>query len=92
MKRTRQNHGATFTAQVALAAVKEDKTVAELAEPFSVHPTQITEGKQQLLAQAVDVFGGPKPPAEALDLKTLHAKIGQLPLENDFGAGVAKRP
>ena len=58
MKRTRRNHGATLKAQVALAAVKGDKTLAELAEQFSVHPTQITEWKQQLLARAADVFGG----------------------------------
>jgi transposase len=83
MRRTRRNHGATFKAQVALAAVKGDKTVAELAEQFSVHPTQITDWKQQLLARAADVFGGTKPPSEAPDLKTLHAKIGQLTLEHD---------
>ncbi len=57
MKRTRRNHGATFKAQVALAAVKWDKAVAELAEHFQVHPTQITDWKQQLLARAADVFG-----------------------------------
>jgi transposase len=50
MKRTRRNHGATFKAQVALATVKGDKTVAKLAEQFQVHPTQITEWKQQILA------------------------------------------
>lgn len=55
-----------------------------MAELVQIHPTQITEWKHQLLAQAVDVFGGLKPPSEALDLTTLHAKIGQLPLENDF--------
>ena len=87
MKRTRRNHGATFKAQVALAAIKGDKTVAELAEQFRVHPTQITEWKQQLLARAADVFGGTKPASEAPDLKTLHAKIGQLTLENDFLEG-----
>ena len=58
MKRPRRNHGAAFKAQVAVAAVKGDKTLAELAEQFSVHPTQITEWKQQLLARAADVFGG----------------------------------
>ena len=84
MKRTRRNHGATFKAQVALAAVKGDKTLAELAEQFSVHPTQITEWKQQLLARAADVFGRHSPPSDTPDLKTLHAKIGQLALENDF--------
>jgi transposase-like protein len=87
MRRTRRNHGAAFKAQVALAAVKGDKTLAELAEQFSVHPTQITEWKQLVLARVADVFGGTKPPSEASDLKTLHAKIGQLTLENDFLEG-----
>ncbi len=58
MKRTRRNHGATFKAQVALAAIKGDKTLAELAEQFRVHPTQITEWKPQLLGRAADVFSG----------------------------------
>lgn len=87
MKRTRRNHGAAFKAQVAVAAMKGDRTLAELAEQFSVHPTQITEWKQQLLARAADVFGGPKPSSDPVDLKTLHAKIGQLALENDFLEG-----
>jgi hypothetical protein len=72
---------------VALAAVKREKTVAELVEQFWVHPTQITEWKQQLLARSADVFGGSRPPSEASDLKTLHAKIGQLTLENDVLEG-----
>ena len=83
MKRTRRNHGATFKAQVALAAVKGDKTLAELAEQFGVHPTQITEWKQHLLARAGDVCGGTRPTSETPDLKVLHAKIGQLALEHD---------
>ena len=87
MKRTRRHHGAAFKAQVALAAMKGDKTLAELAEHFGIHPTQITEWKQQLLARAVEVFGGAKPTADTPDLKTLHAKIGQLALENDFLEG-----
>ena len=85
MKRTRRNHGAAFKAQVALAVCRGDKTLAELAEQFGVHPTQITEWKQQLLTRAVDVFGGTtKATLDAPDLKVLHAKIGQLALENDF--------
>ena len=83
MKRTRRNHGATFKAQVALAAIKDDKTLAELSEQFHVHPTQVTEWKQQLLARPADVFGGTKPTADTLDLTTLHPN-GQLALENDF--------
>ena len=87
MKRIRWTHGATVKAQVALSAVKGNKTLAELAEQFRVHPPQITEGKQQLLARAADVFGEAKPTADTPDLKTLRAKIGQLTLENDFLAG-----
>jgi transposase-like protein len=70
-----------------MAAIKGDKTLAELAEQFSVPPTQITDWKQQLLARAADVFGGSHPPSDAPELKTLHAKIGQLTLENDFLEG-----
>ena len=87
MKRTRRNHGAAFKAQVAFTAVKGDKTLAELATQFSVHPTQITEWKQQLLTRAVDVFGGTNATSDMPDLKVLHAKIGQLALENDFLEG-----
>ena len=64
MKRPRRNHGAAFKAPVAFAAVKGDKTLAELATQFSVHPTQITEWKQHLLARAVDVFGGTDLPGQ----------------------------
>jgi hypothetical protein len=67
--------------------VKGDKALAELAERFSVHPTQITEWKQQRLARAADVFGGTKAPAEPPDLKTFRTKIGQLALENNFLEG-----
>ena len=91
MKRTRRNHGATFKAQVALAAVKGDKTLAELAEPFRVHPTQITEWKPQLLARAADVCGGTKPTADMPDRKVLHAKIGPLALENDCLEGALSK-
>ena len=83
MKRTRRNHGATFKAQVALAAVKGDKTLGELAEQLDVHPTQITDWKQHLLARAGDVFGGTTHKSDVPDLKVLHAKIGQLALEHD---------
>ena len=85
MKRTRRNHAAGFKAKVAIAAIKGDKTLAELAEHFDIHPNQISEWKQPLQESAVDVFGGlPKHKAVEPDLKILHAKIGQLTLENDF--------
>jgi transposase len=88
-KRPRRNHTPAFKAKVALAAVKGDKTLAELAQQFDVHPNQITQWKGQLLEGAADVFGADKtePKNESVDLKALHAKIGELTLENDFLEG-----
>jgi transposase len=84
-KRARRTHSAVFKAKVALAAIAGDKTLAELAQRFEVHPNQITEWKRQLSERAADVFGGGSAGAEpSVDLKVLHAKIGQLTLENDF--------
>jgi transposase len=87
-KRTRRTHSAVFKAKVALAAMSGDKTLAELAQQFDVHPNQITEWRRQLSERAADLFVGGVAPAEPpIDLKALHAKIGQLTLENDFLAG-----
>jgi transposase len=88
-RRPRRNHTATFKAKVALTAIKGEKTLSELAEQFDVHANQITQWKSQLLEGAAGVFGEAKsgPVLEAVDVKTLHAKIGQLTLENDFLEG-----
>ena len=88
-KRPRRNHTAAFKAKVALAAVKGEKTLAELAQQFDVHPNQITQWKAQLFEGAAGVFGKDKSEAAAsgVDLKSLHAKIGELTLENDFLEG-----
>ena len=87
-RRSRRNHTPTFKAKVALAAVRGDKTLAELAKQFDVHPNQITDWKNQLLERAAGVFGEtPAKGAPPVDLKALHAKIGQLALENDFLEG-----
>jgi transposase len=88
-RRPRRNHASVFKAKVALAAIKGDKTLSELAEQFDVHANQITQWKGQLLEGAAGVFGDAKAGAaqEAVDVKTLHAKIGALTLENDFLEG-----
>ena len=86
-RRTRRNHSPAFKAKVALAAVKGDATLAELAKRFDVHANQIATWKEQLVASASNAFGGEGPAAPAVDLKTLHAKIGELTLENDFLEG-----
>ena len=79
-RRPRRNHSPAFKAKVALAALKGDRTMSELATQFDVHPHQIKQWKDQLLNGVTDVFDdkpkGPKEPK--IDVKSLHAKIGQL--------------
>ena len=88
-KRPRRNHSPAFKAKVALAAVRGEKTLAELAQQFDLHPNQITQWRSQLLEGAAEVFGSSTPSTEAppIDVKTLHAKIGELTLANDFLEG-----
>ena len=89
-KRTRRNHTPAFKAKVALAAMKGDKTLAELAQLFDVHSNQIGQWRSQLLEGAAGVFGADRGEANttpSIDLKALHAKIGELTLENDFLEG-----
>ena len=86
-RRPRRNHSAIFKAKVALDAIKAERTLAELAKVHDVHPNQIVDWKNQLLDRAASVFGAESATPPTVDLKELHAKIGQLALENDFLAG-----
>jgi transposase len=84
-KRLRRNHAPAFKAKVALAALRNEGTLSELSKRFDVHPGQVTAWKDQLLAGAAVLFTPGGQPAEPpVDVKTLHAKIGELALENDF--------
>ena len=92
-RRPRRNHSPAFKAKVAIAAINGDRTLAQLAEQFDVHPNQITIWKAQLEGGAADVFGpGAGRAAEpVVDVKALHAKIGDLTLENDFLEGALNK-
>lgn len=82
----RTRHRAEFKAKVALAALAESKTLAELASEYGVHPTQITRWKQELMANAPDLFGKGKKKDDNHDAEVaeLHRQIGKLKVENDF--------
>lgn len=87
-KRPSRYHSPAFKPKVALAAVKGEQTITELPQRLDVHPNQITQWKNQLLEQLPSIFeqgGAAKEPA--VDLKALHAKIGELTLENDILEG-----
>jgi putative transposase len=86
-RRPRRNHSPAFKAKVALAAVRGDKTLAELARQFDIHPNLLTQWKRQLLDGAAGVFGSEargEHAGPAVDLTALHAKIEELRLENDL--------
>ena len=91
-RRPRRNHTAIFKAKVALAAIKGNQTLADLAQQFDVHPNQIMQWKAQLLEGAAGVFGSEaRSGAPSVDLKSLHAKIGELTRENDFLGGALSK-
>jgi transposase-like protein len=89
-KRKRRNHTSAFKAKVAVAALKGERTLSELAEQYDVHPNQMQDWKKRLVEGAEDVFGGHAAGTEhnEREIGKLHAKIGQLAMENDFLAKV----
>ena len=90
--RPRRTHGPAFKAKVAVAAIEGEKTMIEPAQEFGIHPNQIKLWHDQLLEGAAGVFGeAPKAePEPTIDVKTLHAKIGELALEKDFLSGARR--
>ncbi len=85
-RRKRRNHSPALKAKVALAVVRGERTVAELAGQFDVHPNQIQDWKKKLVAGAEHVFGAGAVAVEHAERETaqLHAKIGQLTMEKGF--------
>jgi len=92
VRRPRRNHTPAFKAKVAVAALKEDATLADLSAKFDIHANQIVEWRTKLLEAATSVF---MTAAEKKDtgpsMKDMQAKIGQLAMENDFLAGALGR-
>lgn len=94
MSRVRKVHSAEFKAQVALAAIREDSTIAELSSRYGIHPTVIHRWKKEAIAGIPTGFSGKQERQEgdhAAQVKELHAKIGQLTMERDFLADASKR-
>ena len=87
MKNKRRNHSAQFKAKVALAAAKGDKTIAELASQFEIHPNQVTQWKKQLQESLPDIFSRSRQrDRQKRDELTelLYQQIGQLKVELDW--------
>ena len=91
MRRPRRNHSPAFKAKVALAALQSDDNLTQLAQRFDIHANQIAEWRRQLLARAAVAFDAGGPDTPTVDVKTLHAKIGQQALELDFLANALGR-
>ncbi len=94
MGQIRKNHSAEFKAQVALAAIREDATIAELCSKFGIHASLIHRWKKEALAGMKDIFSGKQAIQETnhlTNIKDLHAKIGQLTVERDFLENASRR-
>ena len=85
MRKTRRKFTGAFKAQVAIEALKERKSLAELSKHFEVHPNMISKWKKEFLENSANVFDQQSKETEAeIDVDKLYAKIGQLEIENDF--------
>lgn len=91
-RRPRRNQSAAFRPKVAIEALADGNTIAEIAQKHDLHPRRVTEWRRQLIERAAGVFGAPvAAEAPPVDLKALHAEIGQLALENDFLEGALSK-
>jgi len=84
MKAKRQKHSGAFKAKVAIEAIQERESLAELSQKYGIHPNQITRWKKEFLERAPQLFEKPHPAEEEKDLEKLYAKIGQLEMEREF--------
>jgi transposase len=86
MSQKRRNHSPDFKAKVALAAIKGDQTLSEIASRFAINANLVVKWKKQLLEQSAEVFASTKglAPDRESEIKSLQAKIGEITMENDF--------
>lgn len=92
MKTNRRKFSGAFKAQVAIEALKERETLAELSKKFEVHPNIISKWKKEFLERSGEIFETKPPEKQAeVDLEKLYAKIGQLEMERDFLKKVSKK-
>jgi transposase-like protein len=86
MGKKRKKHSAMFKAKVALAAIQNEETIAQLASRFGVHPTMVSNWKRQLIDNAPDLFDKSQKSRKQAEAQTneLFRQIGQLKVENDF--------
>lgn len=88
MRRPRRNHSAKFKAQVALEAIRGEKTIAQIAARHQLHANQVTSWKNQALENLAGIFGGEHLASDDKErIRELHAKIGELTVERDFLEG-----
>jgi transposase-like protein len=92
MKTSRRKFSGAFKAQVAIEALKERDSLAELSKKFEVHPNMISKWKQEFLDRAAEIFETKSPDKQAqVDIDRLYSKIGQLEMERDFLKKVSKK-